>query len=105
MQFVAVIAATVAAYAFGAFWYISMGKSWIKAAAPVPPAGVLPDKLEWVHNFARKNKITYERVYEEIIAGRISAVTILDRVFVINNEPELAAFVAGYKPKTRDLQR
>lgn len=40
MQFVAVIAATVAAYAFGAFWYISMGKSWIKAAGiPVDAAG------------------------------------------------------------------
>lgn len=75
------------------------------SVTPVPPPGIRPDTLEWVHNFARRNKITYERVYEEIIAGRISAVMLLDRVFVINNEPELAAFVAGYKKKSRDLRR
>ena len=32
MQYLAVIAATLAAYAFGAFWYIRMSKPWIKAA-------------------------------------------------------------------------
>ena len=32
MEFVAVIVATLAAYGFGAFWYIRMSKPWIKAA-------------------------------------------------------------------------
>jgi len=40
MQFLAVIFATLAAYAFGAFWYIRMSKPWIKAAGiPVDAAG------------------------------------------------------------------
>ena len=40
MQFIAVIAATLAAYAFGAFWYIRMSKPWIKATGiPVDANG------------------------------------------------------------------
>jgi hypothetical protein len=40
MQFVAVVVATLAAYAFGAFWYIRMSKPWIKAAGiPVDAEG------------------------------------------------------------------
>ncbi len=40
MQFLAVIVATVAAYAFGAVWYIYMSKPWIKAAGiPVDASG------------------------------------------------------------------
>ena len=40
MEFVAVIVATLAAYGFGAFWYIRMSKPWIKAAGiPVDAAG------------------------------------------------------------------
>jgi hypothetical protein len=29
MQYLAVLAATIAAYAFGAFWYITLSKPWI----------------------------------------------------------------------------
>lgn len=32
MQFLAVIAAALAAYAFGAFWYMTLSKPWIKAS-------------------------------------------------------------------------
>lgn len=32
MQFLAVIAAAAAAYAFGAFWYMTLSKPWIKAS-------------------------------------------------------------------------
>ena len=40
MQFVAVIVAALAAYGFGAFWYIRMSKPWIKAAGiPVDTEG------------------------------------------------------------------
>jgi len=40
MEYVAVIAATVAAYAFGAVWYIVMSKPWVKAAGiPIGPDG------------------------------------------------------------------
>ena len=40
MQYLAVIVATLAAYGFGAFWYIRMSTRWIKAAGiPVDAAG------------------------------------------------------------------
>ena len=40
MEYLAVIAATVAAYAFGAVWYMSLAKPWIKAAGiPVDANG------------------------------------------------------------------
>ena len=40
MEIIAVLAATVAAYAFGAVWYIAMAKPWIKAAGiPVDASG------------------------------------------------------------------
>jgi Protein of unknown function (DUF1761) len=32
MQYIAVLAATVAAYAFGAVWYMALSKPWIAAA-------------------------------------------------------------------------
>ena len=35
MQYLAVLAATIAAYAFGAVWYIALSKPWI-AAAGIP---------------------------------------------------------------------
>jgi Protein of unknown function (DUF1761) len=35
MQYLAVLAATIAAYAFGAVWYIALSKRWV-AAAGIP---------------------------------------------------------------------
>ena len=32
MEFVAIIAAAVAAYAFGAFWYMTLSQQWLKAS-------------------------------------------------------------------------
>jgi hypothetical protein len=40
MEYLAVLAATVAAYAFGAVWYIALSKPWIVAAGiPVDASG------------------------------------------------------------------
>ncbi len=40
MAYIAVIVAALAAYAFGAFWYITMSKPWIRAAGiPVDASG------------------------------------------------------------------
>lgn len=40
MEFLNVIAAAVGAFAFGAVWYISMGKAWAKAAGvPLDASG------------------------------------------------------------------
>ncbi len=40
MQYVSVLAAAVAAYGFGALWYMSLGKPWMKAA------GITQDQVD-----------------------------------------------------------
>src|SRR6476646_7148414 len=46
---------------------------------PIPVPGISLSALEWVRNFATKNKMFFERVYEEIIKGKISGIVIADR--------------------------
>lgn len=62
-----------------------------------PPQGVALHDLEWVRNFARRNKMNFERVYEDIIRGVISGVILADRIFIIKTEPQVLQYIANYK--------
>jgi hypothetical protein len=59
-----------------------------------PPPSVVWNELQWVRNFARQNKITSDRIYEQILLGKITAVIIANRVFVTRNEAALLTFAS-----------
>lgn len=66
-----------------------------------PPAGISLNDLEWVRNFAKRNKMFFERVYEEIIKGTISGIVLGDRIFINKAEPQVIEYVANYKRKKK----
>jgi hypothetical protein len=70
-----------------------------------PSVPVALSSLEWVTKFAERHKVYFERLYEQIIMGNITGVVLVDRIFVINTEPQLLAYLANYKKRKRDLRR
>lgn len=66
-----------------------------------PPAGISLNDLEWVRNFAKRNKIFFERMYEEIIKGTINGIVLGDRIFVNKAEPQVIEYVTNYKRKRK----
>jgi hypothetical protein len=61
------------------------------------PPPIQLSELEWVSNFAAKHHIVSERIYEQIIIGKITGIVVANRVFVMRNEPALLAFMASIK--------
>ena len=70
-----------------------------KTMAAAPAVNIPGSSLEWVPKFAERNNVYLERVYEQIIMGKITGVILVDRVFVIKDEPELFQFLKNYKHK------
>lgn len=88
------------------FFFIRLGDyTCIKdpSGSAHPPTGIAINTLEWVRSFAKRNKMNFERVYEDIIMDKITGVILADRIFVINTEPRLIDYVSKYKPQRRDL--
>lgn len=65
------------------------------------PNGLVFEHLEWVRNFAKRNKMFYERVYEEIIKGTISGYIIGNRIYVNKTEPQVIVYAATYKRRNK----
>lgn len=65
----------------------------------VPPTGIPLHDLEWARNFATRNGFNFPHVYEDIIAGRLSAVVLADRIFILKTDPQVLDYVAKYKRK------
>jgi hypothetical protein len=65
------------------------------------PTGMVPEQMEWVHNFAQRNNIYFERVLEEIIKGNISGYIVCDRIYINRQEPQVIEYLAGFKRKRK----
>jgi hypothetical protein len=68
-----------------------------KTSQAAPPTGIQLSTLEWVPKFGERNKVWFPLIYEQIIAGKVSGVFLVDRVFVINTEPALLALIKAPK--------
>jgi hypothetical protein len=63
------------------------------STAVPPPPDILLSSLEWVFRCARKNNLTSDPLYEQIVFGKVTGVVVVNRVFVIRTEPALLAFL------------
>jgi hypothetical protein len=69
----------------------------------VPPALVDWKDLQWVRNFAAEHGFTTDRIYEQIIFGKINAVRIANRIFVMRHDEGLLTY-AGLAAKSGKKQ-
>jgi hypothetical protein len=75
------------------------GHVYIKdlTVAASPPPNVSLRDFVWVPNYARKHHMIPERLYEEIIIGKVTGVVLVNHVYVIASDPELHSFLRSIK--------
>jgi len=59
----------------------------------LPPPNISLTGLKWVPHIARANKFIPERLFEEVIVGRVTGIVVCDHVFVMPTDPELIHFL------------
>jgi hypothetical protein len=71
------------------------GFAYIKDPAPSSSdhPNILLKELVWVPRYARQHHFIPERLYEEIIIGKVTGVVLVDHVFVVATDRELATFL------------
>ncbi len=58
-----------------------------------PPPNIILSELLLAEKVARRNKMRGHTIYEQIIAGNVTGVMLVGRVFVIKSEPALLALL------------
>ena len=61
MEFLNVIAAALAAFAFGAVWYMSMSKPWIRAAEIPVDASGKPVHVDTLVRYLKEGGLVWKR--------------------------------------------
>ena len=60
---------------------------------PAPPSNISLAGLKWITHVAHSNKFIPERLYEEVIIGKVTGIVVVDHVFVSPDDPELILFL------------
>jgi hypothetical protein len=54
-----------------------------------PPPDIRLAELEWVPNSADRHRISPDRIYDQIILGKLTGVIVAEKIFVLRHDPAL----------------